>query len=179
VRATFQRKCEVKGLAIPSSAGLVSIAESSKELQSEWRNMLAHQLPALPEVGAVLARLAASLGWIDVEAGVAPGPILGSAFVGSGAAPPLVAAGAIRYWGTGAPIEALRFAGANRLMVVFDYHGQARLVEPYSLRQPATGNLLVCAWEVQSRQVKAFKVAEMRGVRVVDRSFQPRYRVEL
>ena len=64
-------------------------------------------------------------------------------------------------------------------MVEFDYHGKARLVEPYSLRQPVTGNLLVYAWEVQSRQVKAYKVAEMRGVRVVDRAFQPRYRVEL
>lgn len=85
----------------------------------------------------------------------------------------------IRYWGGGSPVERIRFAGANRLLLEFDYHGKHRLVEPYSLRHRKTGNLCVYAWELNSRHIKAFKIDEMVNARSTITGFRPRYRVEL
>jgi hypothetical protein len=75
-------------------------------------------------------------------------------------------------------LEAVRFAGANRLLAEFTYHGKLRRVEPYSLRRAQTGNLLLYAWELASGQVKAFNVAKMSGLRATGTPFTPRYRVE-
>jgi len=47
VRSTLARKCEFKGIEVPTFAALVSRPERA-ELESEWENMLAHQLPVLP-----------------------------------------------------------------------------------------------------------------------------------
>src|SRR5690606_34197849 len=48
VRELFVKKCAGKGLAPPTAAELVGAVTADSELRSEWGNMLAHQLPALP-----------------------------------------------------------------------------------------------------------------------------------
>jgi hypothetical protein len=60
----------------------------------------------------------------------------------------------------------------------------SRLVEPYSLRLPNTGNLLLHVHEVErggalGRGIKAFKVSEIGDVMVTERPFSPRHFVEL
>ncbi len=85
----------------------------------------------------------------------------------------------IQYWGGGVPLETIRFAGANRLLVEFTYHLKHRLVEPYSLRRAATGNILLYAWELASRQIKAFNVAEISALRSTHTPFAPRFQIEL
>lgn len=139
--------------------------------------MLGHQLPALPSLDDLLARLPGLLAWID-ERGVLPVTALTG--YPAGADQELEAPAGIRFWGGGVPLEAIRFAGANRLLVEFDYHGKRRLVEPYSLhRGRTTGNLNLYAWELSAGQIKAFNVAKMGGVRATSTTFQPRYQVEL
>jgi predicted nucleotidyltransferase component of viral defense system len=60
VMATLEKKCAFKGIAVPTLAALEDNPQRD-ELESEWGNMLAHQLPTLPpfdkfwqEVPAVL-----------------------------------------------------------------------------------------------------------------------------
>lgn len=84
----------------------------------------------------------------------------------------------------GGSLGRVRYAARNRLLARINYHGVARLVEPYSLRRPRTGNLLLYVFEVQRGAgagggIKAMKVAELGEVEVTDRPFQPRYVVEL
>lgn len=69
-------------------------------------------------------------------------------------------------------------------MAEVTYHGVRRLVEPYSLRLPKTGNLLLYVNEVrrggaQGDGIKAFRVDEIEGVRVTEQAFSARYRIEL
>ena len=65
-------------------------------------------------------------------------------------------------------------------MLEFDYHGDHRVVEPYSLREArTTGNILLYARELHLDHVKAFKIDEMVNVRTTNTGFTPRYRVEL
>jgi predicted nucleotidyltransferase component of viral defense system len=174
VRSTLEKKCTAKGVATPTTASLTALVRGSDALRADWTNMLAHQLPSLPALDTLLARLGEVLGWIDAPQPVAP-PL-----------PPVaIAAGETvfaprggYYWGAGARLELVRFAGANRLKVAFTYHGKPRVVEPYSFRRKDTGNLLLYAWEDGATHIKAFNTAEILDVRTTAESFLPRFRVE-
>jgi len=175
VRDVFRQKCAAKQISELSSRDLLGMVSNAPELESEWENMLGHQLPRLPRLDDLKSRLAALLVWIDeplaaVAASVREVPL------GRQEAP--LAPAGIQYWGTGVPLEAIRFAGANRLLVEFAYHGKHRRVEPYSLRRASTGNVLLYAWEQASGHVKAFNVAEIAGVQTTDTPFTPRYQIE-
>lgn len=140
--------------------------------------MLGHQLPVLPDLDMYLKKLPSLLEWIEephavlpaAKLTVAPIPASSVSFVPAG----------IRYWGGGLPLETIRFAGSNRLMIEFDYNRKHRLVEPYSLRRAAsTGNILLYGWEREADHIKAYNVAKMSNVRTTSVSFAPRYSVEL
>lgn len=171
----FREKCGVKRFTQPDSSGLLAQIRGAGELRSEWANMLAHQLPQLPPLDPILERLDGILAWLDSPESVPPA-ILGSVPVRE--AQELVAAAGLQYWGSGIRIEAVRFAGANRLLVEFKYHGKRRLIEPYSLRRASTGNVLLYGWELESEQIKAYKTEELYDLRATTRSFTPRFRVE-
>jgi predicted nucleotidyltransferase component of viral defense system len=171
-RDLFRRKCEAKALQPPSSEQMLVVVRTSGELRSEWENMLAHQLPQLPPFEDHLVRLESVLQWVDAP--VADIPLLAvSSLTGELAAP-----AGVTYWGVGVPLEAVRFAGINRLLIEFTYHGKPRRAEPYSLRRAANGNLLLYAWEVDSPHIKAFNVREIDGLDVTRTPFSPRYRIE-
>jgi predicted nucleotidyltransferase component of viral defense system len=175
----FGAKCESKGLPIPSSEDLLLLVQQNEELKADWANMLAHQLPNLPMIDDILARFGLLIGWIDQPEFVPAEATLGAA-VSASAQETTIPLSGIRYWGGGSPVERIRFAGANRLLLEFDYHGKHRLVEPYSLREAGTtGNVLLYAWELSSGHIKAFKTDEMYDVRAGNTGFTPRYRVEL
>ena len=175
----FGAKCESKGLRIPSSEELQLLVQENEELRADWANMLAHQLPNLPEIDGTLARFASLIGWIDEAEFVSAEAALGAAVRASTQETSIPLSG-IRYWGGGSPVERIRFAGANRLLLEFVYNGKHRLVEPYSLREArTTGNILLYALELSSGHIKAFKIDEMIDVRTTNAAFTPRYRVEL
>ncbi len=173
--SVFEEKCEWKGIRTPDSAEVVHLVSSSAELGADWEAMLAHQLPELPPLAMTAAQLGDLLLWLDgnvvkPRGGLSPAP--------AAEGPPVTAHG-IDFTGAGGDVHVLRFSGANRLLVEFVYNGQTRLVEPYALRRPATGNLLLYGWELASDQIKAFKVAEMVDLRATRTPFVPRYAVEL
>ena len=85
----------------------------------------------------------------------------------------------MQFTGRGAALETIRFAGANRLLIRFTYNYKARTVEPYSLRRPATGNLLLYGWERESSQLKAFNLDKITDLSVTHELYTARYTVEL
>ncbi len=173
-RELFDGKCREKNLTTPTAAQLLTIVQTEAELRSEWANMLAHQLPQLPPLDPILTRLPELLRWIDAPVPVAPA--LPAYTVPAGQV--LVAPAGVRLWRSAVPLEAVRFAGANRLHIAFTYHGRARVAEPYSLRRARTGNLLLYAFERGETHIKAFNVAEIQSLRVTDMPFHPRYPIE-
>ena len=174
-RELFRQKCGVKKLSVPGSAALLALIRGAEELRSEWSNMLAHQLPELPPLDAMLERLGGLFEWLDRPEAV---PVAALPGVQVGAGEELVAAAGLQYWGSGLRLEAVRFAGTNRLLVEFTYNGQRRLVEPYSLRRTSTGNVLLYAWDLSSGQIKAFNTAKIENLRATTTPFAPRFRVE-
>ncbi len=184
LREIAVEKFRVKNLQLPSVAELVRIASGSAELRSEWGNMLGRQLPATPPVDDFLARLPGAVAWLDAVAVSAAAAIPRPVSAPYRAGETLVAPRGIQMWRAGSSPEAARFAGASQLLIEFMYHGARRLVEPYSLRRPGAGNLLLYGWEqrkngVPIEDIRAYKVAEIQSLRVTNQSFRPRYAIEL
>jgi hypothetical protein len=173
-RDLFERKCRSKGIKPATATELMTLVRESAELKAEWVNMLAHQIPQLPPVDTMLDRLPAALVYLEAAAVVVPA--LGSAPVPAGLV--LEAPAGAHFWGVGVPLEVVRFAGANRLLVEFTYDGKRRAVEPYSLRRAGTGNILLYGWEQGSTHIKAFNTSKMTDVRATGTPFVPRYQIE-
>ena len=178
-RNLFARKCRAKDFEPPASAAVAARVRDDAELQSEWANMLAHQLPQLAPAAGIIARITGGLlEWLDRPL-LAPAVRLQPVAASAGEAP--IAAPSVGFWGTsaGPALERIRFAGANRLCIEFDYNQKHRVVEPYSLRRARAGNVLLYAWELAAGHIKAFDVGKIANLRVGSASFSPRYAIEL
>jgi predicted nucleotidyltransferase component of viral defense system len=199
IRSLTAKKFAFKSLDPPSPDTILARVDPDV-LGSDWVNALRHQLPVLPPVGEFLDGLREVLNWLF---GVAPlGPALVAVACGKDEVPvppvrftrPLAARtlgrGAAARPGTwpepvwGGRMDRVRYAARNRLLVRVTYHGVPRLAEPYSLRMPKAGNLLLYVFEVErgfgsGEGIKAFKVAELGDVQVTGVPFRPQFLVEL
>lgn len=176
VISTLERKCEFKGLTIPTIEFLESKPERV-ELETEWEHMLAHQLLELPPFEQFWQELAAFFEWLyhAVEKVAHPSiPTLGMA-VDETWRPPIMA----QAWNRTVPLELIRFAAANRLCVDLTYQGSHRLIEPYSLRRTHDGNLLLYAVKRDTGGDRSYRVDRIQGAKVTKVPFKPRYVVEL
>jgi hypothetical protein len=171
----LERKCAYKNVPIPT-VELVASADKLTELRADWQAMLAHQLPVLPPIDEFVDTLEALFAWLGgaEPARLEPVPALRERLEPGWVAPPT-----ITRWPGGAPLEQIRFAGANHLLVELTYQGTTRLIEPYALRRSQAGNLLVYAIKVASGEVRSYRVDRIQGVRVTDTSFVPQYAIEL
>jgi predicted nucleotidyltransferase component of viral defense system len=175
VLAVLKRKCAYKKVPMPTLAA-VTAADKIADLRADWQAMLAHQLPILPPIDEFIDTLAGVFDWLGgaEPALLAPVPALRERLEPGWAAPPT-----ITRWPGGAPLEQIRFAGANHLLVELAYQGSTRLIEPYALRRSQADNLLVYAIKVQTGEVRAYRVDRIEGVRMTNTSFVPRYDIEL
>ena len=172
VRTVLDEKCASKGVPVPD-AGTFDDEDRRAELASEWHNMLAHQLPALPSLEGFWTELVALFEWL---AGRSP-VVLPQARGVSGTPwtpPRLGAAG-----GSLSRLGPVRFAAANRLCVEILYGDRWRTIEPYSLRQSSEGNVSLFGHEISAGHIKQYRVDRIQRVRVANRPFTPRWRVEL
>jgi len=174
VMSILERKCKFKGIPVPTLEA-VTAREKVADLRGDWQSMLDHQLPALPPVEGFIDALSELFAWMGgVEPVVLETVPMREAIEPTWAAPPTISR-----WPGGAPLEQIRFAGNNHLLVDLDYQGSTRLIEPYSLRRSQAGNLLVYALKHETGEVRAYRVDRIEGVRITDVPFQPTYAIEL
>jgi hypothetical protein len=178
VLAVLDQKCAHAGIGVPDAETLKN-SPFRNELETEWENMLGHQLPHLPpfdEFWSLIDDVFSWLGGRRVERLPRAEPR------GVDVDPAWVPPRAMASWRRGAPLELIRFAGANRLKVEIDYRAEEgrwgpRVVEPYSLRMTRDGNLVLFLINDYG-QLRSYRVDRIAGVRVLDQSFQPRFYVE-
>jgi len=173
---TLKKKCEFKDIPVPTMEFLDNRPERS-ELESEWENMLGHQLPVLPPFEQFWHELPALFKWLyhAIEEVIpSPIPLMGMA-VDETWRPPAMA----RAWHTTTPLEVIRFAAANRLCVDLIYNDSHRLIEPYSLRITRDGNLLLYAVKHDTGEERSYRVDRIQGANVTKAPFTPRYVIEL
>ena len=178
VSRALAEKARFVGIEPPTLASTRATPFRS-EIEQEWANMLGHQLPELPPFDHFWDELDEVFAWLDGSVAV---PILPRAELASVAVTPWTPPRSMVTWRTGAPLELIRFAGANRLLVNLDYmplEGRSgpRQVEPYALRRSKAGDLLL--FVVNDRgQLRSYRVDRIVGASVTRESFQPRHLVE-
>jgi len=176
VHDALTRKCEYVGIDLPTTESVLQ-SPYRQELDQEWANMLAHQLPHLPDPGEYWAAIEAVFDWLAGTPAVVLPRAEGRQRLDQLWSPPRSMAS----WG-GRPLDLIRYAGANRLKVELDYRAEMgrwgwRRVEPYALRQTLEGNVVL--FVVNDRgELRSYRTDRIGGARVTDEAFVPRYVVE-
>jgi len=173
---TLKKKCEFKKISVPSLSMLENKPERA-ELESEWENMLGHQVPVLPPFSQYWEELPKVFDWLLYaveEITPAAIPDLGLKVDTSWHPPALAQA-----WHTNTPIEIIRYAASTRLCINLTYDGSDRLIEPYSLRRTRDGNLLLYAVKHDTEENRSYRVDRIQNAKVTQIAFQPKYAIEL
>ncbi len=182
-RQCAEAKFAFKGIGTPSVEPILGRLDHDV-VKANWEQQLAHQLPELPSVDGFLDELEDALRWWLEPGAASPPPKPVPAKPGEVLIPRVYFPTYLSFSVGGRHLEALRFAARNRLCARVRYHGHERLVEPYSLRQPKTGNQLLYVHErtkddVPVDEIRAYKVAEIDGVETTSIPFAAKWLVEL
>jgi predicted nucleotidyltransferase component of viral defense system len=178
VRHVLAQKCAHAGIDVPT---FETIHESRfrQEIETEWANMLGHQLPSpLPPFASFWSTLEDVFSWLAgrLRIGRLPRAELGKLD------PTWQAPRAITTWRRQVPLELLRYAGVNRLKVEVDYRAETgrqgpRRVEPYSLRRTQDGHLVLFVVNDYGA-LRSYRVDRIAGIRPTAAPFTPKFRVE-
>ena len=178
VARVLAEKCAFAKITVTDLAGMHA-SPYREEIELEWENMLGHQLPSpIAAFSEFWGALEDVFGWLSGTVRVPDLPRAESADLDITWTAPR----AMTSWRSDAPLELVRYAGANRLKVEIDYRAERgrqgpRIVEPYSLRRTLDGNLLL--FVVNDRgQLRAYRTDRIAGVRPTSQSFQPQFVVE-
>lgn len=175
IRVVLIEKCKRKGVPVPTFAS-IEASEFVVELESEWENMLGHQLPALPPFGQFWGELTALFDWLEGRAIEEPlQPMAAERGEDMTWTPPATTT----TWRVNVPLEEIRFAAINRLCVELGYQGSNRLIEPYSLRRTHDGNLVLHALRADTHEHRSYRVDRIQSARATNRPFIPTYAIEL
>lgn len=180
-RRIAQEKFKFKDLPEPT-VDVILASVDLDQLRTAWQDQLAHQIHQLPSVDSFWIDLRDALAWWLEPPKAQPKPATIPGAVGRVAERTTYADFPWRR-GTSA-LERIRHAARNRQAAIVTYHGSKRLVEPYSLRYPATGNELLHVWEIEKdgRPVNAprsYITDEIDSAMVSAIEFRPRYAIEL
>lgn len=177
VKAALEKKCQFVGIETPTLAS-IHATPFRAEVESEWANMLDHQLPSLPGFDHFWATLEELFAWLEGKVAL---PSLPRAELGS-LDTEWRAPSSMTSWRSGAPLELIRFAGANRLRVQIDYRAEKgrqgpRIVEPYAFRRTRDGHIVL--FVVNDRGLlRSYRTDRIAGVAVTRQPFRPRYMIE-
>lgn len=178
-------KFKFKELSAPTVQQIMSVVDQ-EVLKTNWEHQLAHQISNLPPIETFLNDLEDAIAWwLEPEiAKPEPTPIpraMGQ--VVSRKFFPTIG----HRTGSSLAMELIRRAAHNRQCVLISYHDHERLVEPYSLRYPSTGNELLYVREIEKDGMSssninnptAYKTHEIDSASISDKTFIPKWKVEL
>ena len=179
VFSTLESKCKLRGIDVPTMEALET-HDNRAFLESEWETQLKHQIPILPDFHSFLSELPLVLSWIrgeEIEQ-LATVPIQISPIDEIGTSTEEVAK-LILPGPTTSYMDRIRFAAANRLIIRLGYDGSFREIEPYALVRSSDEHLLLQAIRVQDGESRSYRFDRMEKLEVTDRSFVPRYEIEI
>ena len=169
----LRQKSQAKAIPVPSAES-IQASPMFEELKSEWENMLAHQLRALPDFDHFWAEVPHIFAWLHGEESIEelkPAPLNEGEELWT---PPPT------FWESrpGSLLEPVRFAAVNRLLVDLGYSGEHRLIEPYSLRRTRAGKILLHALREDNGENRAYRLDRIQSVSVTNHPFTPRFVIE-
>ena len=174
IRSVYVQKCEAKGVEVFSFDSIKN-SPYRGELETEWANMLGHQLPTLPPFDNFWQEVPQLFDWLDGKLVSEELPMISLA---GGEDSEWTPPPTVWVWGQKAPLETVRFAAANHLCVELGYGGSKRLIEPYSLRRTKNGNLILYAVKATTNELRTYRVDRIESIKVTNTPYKPKYSVE-
>jgi len=174
VYTVLEEKCSFKEIEVPTFE-YIENHEKLDELEPQWENMLAHQLPTLPPIDSFWADIAPFFDWLrgqlEVEQLVPIETVAEEVFQ----------VGRTEYsteYTSG--LHKIQYAAANRLCVKLLYSNKLRTIEPLSFRTNMnTGNKLFYGFEREAGHVKAFSISKIQSVEITNLPYTEKYPVEI
>ena len=175
VRAVLIQKCVYKNITFPS---LNDLDEHKDACATGWQDQLAHQLQALPPFDSFWNELPAFFDWLEHPEQVTA--VLSDISSGAGEESGSIYA---RHTAFSSTLDRIRFAAVNRMCVEMVYrkeNGQQStyLIEPYSLRATAEGNMVMYAVKLPTAETRSFRTDRIISVAITQRTFTPRYSID-
>ncbi len=174
-------KFDFKELSTPTVQQIMSAIDRDM-LRANWEHQLAHQISDLPPMETFLDDLEDAITWWlepeNAKPNLQPMPQAIGQVVPRTFFPTV-------NWRTGPSVmDQIRHAAQNKLCALVSYHGSMRLVEPYSLRYPATGNKILHVQEIEkngmpSNKHKSFITSEIDSASISNKTFIPKWEIEL
>ena len=176
-----KKKFEFKELEKPTVVTILEAIDFDV-LRSNWKDQLAHQINSLPPVEIYIDDLRNAIAWwLQPEIAVAELLLMPQAegVLAERQFYPQITADR-----TPSVLDYIRRAARNRFLVLVEYKGSQRLVEPYSLRYSSPNNEILHVWELQkdnspSNMHKSFITDRITYLSTSDRTFIPKWLVEL
>jgi predicted nucleotidyltransferase component of viral defense system len=183
VKDILTGKCQFKSIPMPSYDALGPYRD---ECEAGWAQQLSHQLQSLPPFESFWSELPAFFDWLYAASALVKEQLR--------VMPPQngarVSSGPVDFSRPGSAVfplsvmERIRFAAANHLCVELEYrkeNGQCNtyLIEPYSLNETASGNLLLHALKHRTDEIRAFRTDRIISAQASSIPFTPSYRVDL
>ena len=171
--SVLKKKYDHKKMEMPNFRS-IKAHEKIDELDTEWKSMLAHQLPILPPVKIFWRELPSFFEWLssrkDTEKSLKGITKDGELWV----------SGRMKnIYSTNFILEKIKFSALNRLCVEFLYEGKKATVEPYSFRKNGEGHILFYGCHHRTKKTDSFKVENIRSLDITDKPFIPKYVVEV
>lgn len=168
VNNVLLKKCGYKNMAVPTFQG-IETHEKIGELEGQWSNMLAHQLPNLPPMESFWADLNPFFEWLAGSLEVqklnpvskADDVVFQPGRIANAFAPDAI-------------LQRIQFAAANRVCITLSYHGKERTVEPLSFRRASNGNRLFYGYERDADQVKAYSLLKIQDIQITNTPYTER-----
>ena len=148
--------------------------EQIDELDTEWRSMLAHQLPLLPPLKSFWRELSPFFEWLNNRKDTEKS-LKGITKDGK-----LWESGRMKnIYSTNFIVEKIKFSALNLLCVELLYQNKKIIMEPYSFRKNKEGHILFYSCHHGTKKTDSFKIEDIQSVDITDKSFLPKYIVEI
>lgn len=173
----LKKKCEYKAIPLPTMKLFVEHPKLD-ELESEWTNMLSHQVPMLPAKELYWQELPNLIDWLhgnNCKLIKTPIPLPVNENINSSWQPSSM----IQAWGLEIPFELIRYAGANHFCIKIDYNNNTYLIEPYDLKKNQDEILILIAVNHETNELCTFHIKFIQKVIITEISFSPRYLISL
>ena len=170
----LKKKCSYKKINVPTFESIKN-HEKLEELDSQWHNMLAHQLPALPPLESFWIDLDPFFQWIEGSL-IEQQLVSLSELDGEIFQPDRISSA----YSINAVIHKIQFAAANRVCIELQYHNKTRIIEPLSFRQAKSGNKVFYGFEKDRDSPKSFSLSKIQAVTITNLSYRERqYPIEI
>ena len=171
--SVLKKKCDHKTMEM-SNFKSIKIHSKIDELDTEWESMLAHQLPLLPFLKNYWKELPLFFEWLNSKKDDE------ESLQKISKSQELWTAGRMKdIYSTNVSIEKIKFSALNRLCVELLYQDKKLIVEPYSFIKSNTGYIDFYGCHHKTKKADSFKIEEIQSVNITDKSFTPRYIIEI